>query len=179
MSSCDFAVFILTDESSNREELLKYTATLYSGLDSSMFKKAYDEQGKPYFNGLEGIKYSISHSGEYWACAFGTEDVGLDLQRHDECRRESIANRFFHEDEKKYLKEKGYVADAFFEIWSKKESYIKYVGKGLSLGLESFSVLKKAEEYEIKEIPFKKDYSLYICARTIGQINLNVIESRI
>ncbi len=172
MSASCFTVYILPDESGKREDLLRRTASLYSGLDGSLFKKAADELGKPYFIGQKSIAFSISHSGEYWACAFGTEKVGLDLQRHDDCRRESIAKRFFHQDEKEYLKEKRYASEDFFDIWVKKESYIKYIGEGLGLGLDSFSVLKNAEDCEIRKLPFKEGYSLSICAKALGDVKI-------
>lgn len=176
MSTACFTVYILRDESGKREEMLRYAASLYSGLDRSLFKKAVDEKGKPYFVGLENVSFSISHSGVYWACAFGTEKVGLDLQKHDECRRESITNRFFHKTEKDYLKDKCYAVEHFFDIWVKKESYIKFVGEGLSLGLDSFSVLKNPKNCEIKTLVFKDGYSLCICAKAIEHVKLIILD---
>jgi 4'-phosphopantetheinyl transferase len=177
MIKSGFTVYILPDDSERRDDLLFFTTSLYSGMERQLFKKAVDNLGKPYFIGFENIHFSISHSGDYWACAFGTKNLGLDLQRHDECRRESIAKRFFHKDEKKYLETKGYNAEDFFAIWSKKESYIKYRGEGLALGLETFSVLEKVEGYEILAIPFQDGYSLCICSENLGEIKLQVLNS--
>ncbi|MDR3224683.1 MAG: 4'-phosphopantetheinyl transferase superfamily protein [Clostridiales Family XIII bacterium] len=118
--------------------------------------------GKPYFAepALRGTHFSVSHSGRYWAALFADAEVGLDIEdisirgRLTEAKMEKIAARFFSEAERVFfsrgadaaaLSEKnltGYSDSAirFFNIWTAKESYIKYTGNGMSEGLASFSV---------------------------------------
>ena len=96
-------------------------------------------KGKPYFPSLPGLHFSLSHSGQYGACAFYHKPVGLDLQIHRDCNREAIARRFFHSKEYHYLKEKEFTP--FFDVWVAKESYVKYSGAGLGAGLQTFSVV--------------------------------------
>jgi phosphopantetheine--protein transferase-like protein len=107
--------------------------------------------GKPYFAAppLRGnVHFSISHSGAFWAVLFHNAEVGLDIEdlrvRKNMTRRrmDGIAARFFAEGEREFL---GACADheylkAFFSVWTSKEAYIKYTGKGMSQGLSSFSV---------------------------------------
>jgi Phosphopantetheinyl transferase len=106
------------------------------------------EKGKPYFKGLlksfaadlPQVCFSVSHSGGWWGCLMGCEPVGFDLEV---CRKgveyEKIARRFFTPEEQELILKDG--ENAFFEIWVRKEAYIKYLGTGLAEGLSSFSVV--------------------------------------
>ena len=105
------------------------------------------EKGKPFFSSEKEpelphpIRYSVSHSGEWWGCLMSDEEVGFDLEVHRErVNYEKIAKRFFTEEEYVYVQKNG--AEAFFELWVRKEAFVKYLGAGLSFGLSRFSVLE-------------------------------------
>lgn len=52
-----------------------------------------------------------------------------------------IAKRFFCDNEIKYItKAESEIDYRFFETWTKKESYVKYTGNGLSTPFKSFNV---------------------------------------
>lgn len=93
---------------------------------------------KPYLRGNPFL-FSISHSGEYWACAVGAAPVGLDIQLRQPCNYRDIASRFFTTEEQDYLRPRG--AEAFFDLWAAKESYIKRRGADMRM-LRSFSVVR-------------------------------------
>jgi len=92
----------------------------------------------PYVN----VHVSVSHSGGYWVCIVSEKCVGLDIQKSQKCSQEKIINRYFHDDEKNWLQVHP---DEFFLVWSVKESYVKYCGDGLSMGMDSFSAISKDE----------------------------------
>jgi len=98
-----------------------------------------DARGKPRFADIPQLCFSVSHSGAYGVCAVHYDNVGLDLQAHKNCDKRAIARRFFHPDEYDYLEKEDFLS--FFEVWTAKESYLKYTGEGLSRGLGSFSVI--------------------------------------
>lgn len=81
--------------------------------------------GKLYFN--------LSHSGRYAACIVGRASCGVDIEQVREGRAYTrIAERFFCDNEKAYLNsESG--SRAFYKIWTMKESYMKYTGRGFAL----------------------------------------------
>lgn len=101
-----------------------------------------DPKGKPYFEGCNGIFFSVSHSGNWWGCLMAAEQVGFDLEViRNRKNFEGIAARFFTEEEHQYVMRNGIFG--FFEIWVRKEAYVKYLGTGLSEGLRTFSVATK------------------------------------
>lgn len=112
-----------------------------------------NEYGKPYVRSVliggckygGDIYYSLSHSGQLIVCAVAGHEVGADCQ--ETARASSgisgIAGRFFSREENAYLSARAHdYNDAFFDIWTRKEAYVKYTGKGISQGLNTFSVVQ-------------------------------------
>ena len=103
--------------------------------------------GKPYIKGVDKFHYNISHAGKWVVCVLSDRPVGIDIEIILPIDLE-IARNFFTESEYisiRKLPQKDQLA-GFYRFWTAKESYIKYIGKGLSIPLNSFTVLKKAEE---------------------------------
>ncbi|NWH06203.1 4'-phosphopantetheinyl transferase family protein [Desulfobacter latus] len=110
-----------------------------------------NEHGKPFLVGFPKIHFNLSHSHGAAVCALcRNAAVGVDVEdlgRHTDL---SIADRFFSSFEAA-LVSKAPGAEKrklFFDIWTLKEAYIKAVGKGLSIPLNSFSF--NANETEIQ-----------------------------
>ncbi|OMF91673.1 4'-phosphopantetheinyl transferase superfamily protein [Paenibacillus sp. FSL R7-0337] len=134
--------------------------------------------GKPVLLGnKQGLGFNISHSGDWVVLATGpSSQIGVDVERIDEVHLD-LALRFFREDEyRSILKvEMGeHRLLQFFRIWTAKESYIKAIGKGMTIPLESFSTVEGDEMASEKWIFGKKwyfksyllevGYSLTICS---------------
>ena len=97
------------------------------------------EKEKPYFAGVEGVHFSMSHTkGAVLAAVSGT-NVGCDIEVPD--RKVDIAGieRLVLSDAER----RCFNADdrlAFFRIWTRKEAYCKYTGEGLGAEFDSFSI---------------------------------------
>lgn len=104
----------------------------------------YGANGKPVFEGRmqEDFRsyFNLSHSGNYVAAAFAKQEVGVDIEILQHGKRR-IAERFFSEKEKEFLKD-NWDDSLFTKLWTRKESYIKADGRGMALGLDTFSVLE-------------------------------------
>ena len=108
--------------------------------------------------------FNLSHSGMYVAAAFGTEDIGVDVELM-RTGKQKIAQRFFAEDERKYL-EKCWTDEAFTGIWTRKEAYIKAVGTGIAMSLDSFSTMEEqVGEYYLKTWNVERDVWLSVCRK--------------
>ena len=103
---------------------------------------AYGPHGKPYFKNYPEIRFSLSHSGNMAVLALSDSEVGIDIQEN-RGYIERIAKRFYHEQEWKILENKDSVSECeklFYQIWTGKEAYIKYTGKGMRQDLRNFYV---------------------------------------
>jgi len=97
----------------------------------------YTQKGKPYIE--KDVYFNMSHSGDYVACAVGLQPVGIDIEILRQVNL-NIAHRFFHPDETTFLNNSLNKTEDFFKLWTMKESYLKCIGKGLTLPLNSFIV---------------------------------------
>jgi 4'-phosphopantetheinyl transferase len=95
---------------------------------------------------VDEIKFNVSHSHGVALIAFArNREVGIDLERIvPDIEHEQIAKRFFSPNECAILGEipnEKLRAEAFFNCWTRKESYIKARGEGLSsIPLDQFEV---------------------------------------
>ena len=96
--------------------------------------------GKPYIQGAEDLFFSASHSGKWAVTAYGSSQVGADVEVI-KSGSSSIAEGCFTQSEQDYVFADDEGADErFIKLWTLKESYIKYLGTGLSTPLDSFTV---------------------------------------
>lgn len=129
---------------------------------------AFNAYGKPYFANAEELHFSISHSGNYAMVVLSDKEIGCDIQQIKNINL-SIADRFFTAEESEYVEN----TEDFFRLWTLKESFIKAVGKGLAMPLNSFTIRGlDAEqpycEYEGKLYKFKEfdeiyNYCIVVC----------------
>ena len=126
---------------------------------------SHGEKGEPLVD--EG-HVSITDTLRYWACAFSERPVGIDMEELSRSVSPAVSRKL-HAAEREYL-EVLYVGSSewkeeFLSIWTKKESYAKYMGKGLSVGLSSFCVLDGWQD-GLKTPLYGKKYKGLIFAAT-------------
>ena len=97
-----------------------------------------NEYGKPYLKDFPDIFFNISHSADAVACAVADCDVGVDVQAHRKLSKH--IERKFHSEERRFLERLPYECreKAFFDIWTRKESFMKADGRGLRIPLDGF-----------------------------------------
>jgi 4'-phosphopantetheinyl transferase len=99
-------------------------------------------KGKPYLAG-KGPYFNLSHSGKLALIGISATELGLDCEkvRHLESLGE-IARKHFSESEFTALEALDGEARqlAFYRCWTRKEAYLKAVGEGLSMPLDTFDV---------------------------------------
>ncbi len=96
--------------------------------------------GKPMLIEPNNYYFNISHSGDWVVCAVDDQPIGIDIEVIKEIDFD-LARRFFSKLEYVDLMnqpEKNRLS-YFYTLWTLKESYIKAIGKGLSIPLGSFS----------------------------------------
>ena len=112
-----------------------YQQFTYKNEDMELLR---NEAGKPYIKDCP-IHFNISHAGDFVVCGFSTQEIGIDIELVKEIDLE-IAQRFFCQQEYASLlaQRTSDQLDYFYSLWTLKESYIKWLGTGLSTPLNSF-----------------------------------------
>ena len=131
------------------------------------YGKAYIKQSQLYFN--------ISHTKDMSLIAFSKGDeIGIDLESID-CDSSiiDISARYFTKMEHQWMQSipKAKKMEGFLYCWVRKEAYIKAIGLGLSLPIDSFEVIAK-DQVGISNEPFTVQkhflHSLHISSQHLG-----------
>ena len=127
-----------------------------------------NDHGKPFLINNQDYHFNVSHTRNTIAVAVSDKPVGVDVEKIREFEL-GIAKRFFTERELNYIsKSQDNTYERFFEIWTKKEAYIKYIGKGLSVPLNSFAVTGKS----LSERFYTVGYGKYIINMCGSEVNI-------
>jgi 4'-phosphopantetheinyl transferase len=126
-----------------RRGILRELIGSYLNCDPAGLAIVHNAYGKPAI-AQSDLCFNLSHShgmALYGFCRHA--EVGCDIERRDpKFAAEQIPERFFSRDEVRALRSLLLhdQTEAFFNCWTRKEAYIKAVGHGLSIALDSFDV---------------------------------------
>ena len=93
-----------------------------------------------------------------------------------------IAEHYFYSSERKYIEAAVDPGKAFFTLWTLKESYMKMTGRGMSLPLDSFEIVRKDARFVLGKSPEKpgffrtmefEDYIFSVCNESDFTLNQN------
>ncbi len=104
----------------------------------------YAESGKPHCINAPQVSFNVSHSHMHALIAVHPEKInlGVDIEYFREVDVDGLSRRFFSQTEQALLLSRvdHHLLKSFFTIWTRKEACVKAHGKGISLGLQTFSV---------------------------------------
>lgn len=109
------------------------------GIDHPIFEK--NEWGKPSLKD-GSFHFSLSHSGLWGVCALSDTPVGVDIEQ-PRCF-DKLAARYFSE---------ARTEDDVLRLWTAKEAYLKLLGRGLTVPLDSVTV-QLGEPLTLKDLPY-------------------------
>lgn len=160
-------------ESTERMQPEEFTLTelLTAPIQEYDYRKAAD--GKPFLADVPGFYFNLSHSGDYVLCAWGSHEIGADLQKMKQAVADALAKRVLTRTEYadySNLPEEERTKE-FYRVWTIKESCCKLTGKGLAQNFRDMEVLDIKQQIELREnarkiyfraIPWKENYWLAI-----------------
>jgi len=157
-----FMNILLPDEQARAERFVRYDDTVsfvlcrgilrcvlsrYVGFEPQELRFEYSPLGKPSVrvnSDAPALNFNVSHSNRWALFALGkNRETGIDVEYiRAGLDLSSIAARFFSPREVDLIdaasEEKRMTL--FYEIWVRKEAYVKALGKGLSIPLSRFTV---------------------------------------
>ena len=122
------------------ELLVRYALSMQFGMDFHAVSFFQSEKGKPLLANAD-VHFNLSHSGDWVVCAVGQSENGIDVE---EIRQTDYQDIYcsFAEPEIALLNrtEPDQKADIFYQLWTLKESYVKYRGTGLLCPFSDFTI---------------------------------------
>ncbi len=142
-----------------------------------------NKYGKPYLKSYPDFHFNLSHTRNAIIVAISDKPIGIDIEKI-RVADVKIARRFFTESEVAYIKKARIDMDKrFYEVWTKKEAYIKFMGKGFSIPLNSFDTLDGDISKQI--LTFEKgEYIISVCNESsnlkcsIAELSESDVESK-
>lgn len=94
--------------------------------------------------------FNLAHAQELAVCVISDQEVGVDVERRDRMegkeqkRKLQIAKKILTPEEWKLWEKAGCQTEELISVWTKKESYVKMTGKGLTENLTTVDTLSNA-----------------------------------
>lgn len=137
MLECEFVQIDYNGVSCARDKRNLEHNEAYSLLDKmlrahgvSEYEISRNENGKPYIDGSD-IHFSISHTEGLCAVALSDTPIGIDCEKINsayESKTDNFSKRYFLPSEQNEIEKSENRLLKFFEIWTRKEAYIKKHG---------------------------------------------------
>lgn len=152
--------------------LLRFLLGKYLNISARDIRFDYNPFGKPQIDFLpsEELFFNVSHSGEF--CLIGlsrSNQIGVDIELIKPVDYDFLSKNVFSKAELAEFQSipNNIKSKAFYCGWTRKESFIKGIGKGLSFPLKNFSVTLKPGiliskvEISSEESEIYKDWQTY------------------
>jgi 4'-phosphopantetheinyl transferase len=128
-----------------RRAFLRSVLAGYLGVPSGMIRYRTSAAGRPELEPRCGVVFSTSHADGLAIVAVARERlVGVDVERVRPIPGAAeLARHFYTRAEDEYVASVPEAArsEAFLRLWTRKESYVKALGAGMSMPFDRFNVL--------------------------------------
>ncbi|EON72160.1 4'-phosphopantetheinyl transferase family protein [Lysinibacillus sphaericus] len=134
------------------ELLMKYLLMKNLKCNHSEINIRTNTYGKPYCtNGDFG--FNVSHSGKWVVGVIGNCEVGIDIEEMKGDYDDEIIKYYFSSIEyHSYIQTPAEMKkEHFYNLWTLKEAFVKNIGLGLSIPLDSFSIETANNEISIEQ----------------------------
>jgi 4'-phosphopantetheinyl transferase len=127
---------------------LRKTLSNYCGTEPGKIEITQEKNQKPILKkdcNPDKIYFNLSYRENFSLLAISNiECIGIDIERHRHIENiDDFSDNFFSKKERAFMNDLSSEEkqQCFFKLWTRKEAYIKAIGKGLSFPLQSFSVI--------------------------------------
>ncbi len=142
--------------------LLLKEALKLNSINIDDYEYSIGEKGKSFLKYCP-YQFSISHSKGFCVVALSLDDVGIDIEKM--VPHNSKIERMFTDLDRRFINDSNRKDQAFYQIWTSKEAYVKALGNGLSIPLDSFETTLFAENH-LKHFVLDDNYLISVYSKT-------------
>lgn len=119
--------------------MIRALLSRYTKTDPGNIEFGKGEYGKPYLASDRSVDFNLSHSGGKMALAIGRyAPIGLDIETwKPRVNLPGLVKKCFADEERIYWESlpENLQSQTFYDFWTKKESFVKAVGRGIAMGM--------------------------------------------
>lgn len=169
------------------KSIIKLILATYTQLDVKDIKHDYHFNKKPYLASHPWLNFNVSHSKDYAIIAISRVKVGIDIEYMNEDKEYTdLLIDVFSTDEILNIKNAADQKNAFYTLWTRKEAFVKALGKGIDDDFNYIpslnghhkidsTILKNNKNWQVCSFHLADNYSSAICFEGLPSINKNLI----
>ena len=147
--------------------LLRCKACEYLKASNDLLIFGKNACGKPYLRDFSGFHFNISHTKSAAAAAISDFPIGVDVERM-RAADPRVIRHAFTEGETAYVNSETPGTDRrFIEVWTRKESLVKWTGDGLAADLIHADVISGEYAPMIKTV-YSGQYTISLCSELLA-----------
>ena len=162
---------------------LRICLSEFTNIPNEELKIEYHSNKKPHLIN-SNIDFNLSHSKNYFAFAVADKtgtSIGVDIEKLNNLKDyKSIIQGYMNDDEKAYILD-NFLSNheqlvRFYEIWTRKEAFLKMLGAGISINLSDINVVpgKKTITVVIPQNINVINFETYIYTKSTSDFVLSV-----
>ena len=142
------------------------------GNGESIGRIGRDKYNKPYLIDHPDVHFNLSHCDGMVACAMSLRVIGIDIE-YIRPLNQSVLRKVCSMEEQEAVWQSENPDEYFFRLWTLKESYIKAVGKGLSLSMKNINFIlgdygeiqSNQTAYKFSQMRLGEKFILSVCEK--------------
>lgn len=112
--------------------LLKLLLSIHTKITLSDIKIDYFKNKKPYLSSNPSVYFNVSHSEEFGLITISNHPVGIDIEFINlDYKLMNTLEYIFNKEEISYINNAQDKTLAFYSLWTRKEAFVKALGKGI------------------------------------------------
>ncbi|TDD94736.1 4'-phosphopantetheinyl transferase family protein [Flavobacterium cellulosilyticum] len=150
--------------------ILKFVIAAFTNLDAKNISLDYRPNKKPYLDSHPWFCFNISHSEDIAVIAISKSEVGIDIEHiSDNFDFTTLLSAIFNEKEISAIQNANNKKLAFYTSWTRKEAFVKALGKGIDDEFKNFpcldghhnlnsKLIKTSEYWQVNSFEIAQNY---------------------
>ena len=167
--------------------ILKFILATHTKLPVKSILLNYHFNKKPYLASHPGLNFNISHSEDFAVIAISSDKVGVDIEYiSEDFDFTNLLLDIFVDHEILAIKNADNKKHAFFTSWTRKEAFVKALGKGIDEdfknipcldGLHSIdsAVIKTSQNWQVYSFALENHYLGAVAFENLSTISKNPV----
>jgi 4'-phosphopantetheinyl transferase len=167
--------------------LLKFVLATQTNLEVNNISLDYNSNKKPYLASFPWLHFNVSHSEDYAVITISRNEVGIDIEYiSEDFNFTPSLQDIFNDEEILNIKNTEDKKQAFYTSWTRKEAFVKALGKGIDDDFKNIpclngnhkidsTLLKTTENWQVNSFNLAVKYLGAVAFEQVSTISKNIV----